>query len=407
MSLDPKQIEDALSLPDKDGLVSLAAAGTAGTADEAGTGSTADAGIAGTQHAPPLPQPLLRLCGGNLQLGSGCSGGSAGAAPLEATFRLVAPLAGCEAGEAGPAGSLSRQTEESESAAGTADCSPARTRQLLMQPQPAASLGGAAADGDAWSAEGHRLASFESAAWPGHILTADSHSGTLLLQQSSLALAGPRSQTFLLRPAQHSATTAGAAGGQLAFTLEPLSQPGSTVVADGLGLLRLQVGGSRLGLGLRDSVCLQYCLISQMQVLSVAARCPLNAWLLANLPAEAARQRGRPSWRHTLPAGGPRRTCLPAWRPPAARRHTRLPAGSHRPGGSCCTVALDMHGVSVHRTRTSAQLSTSAVHRCTVAPQRVAGLSPTAATLPNVSVSSQIQDELYTAYFNFLPPSQQ
>lgn len=271
LALDPKDLEDALSLPDSDGLVSLAAAGTAGAAGIAGTTSP--------HSAPPLPPPLLRLCGSSVQLGAGCRGGSGGgSAPLEATFRLVAPLAGCQAGSLGTEAEQGGKTAEGSSATSFARCSPAHTRQLLMQPQPASSLGGTGAD--AWSTLGRQLVSFESAAWPGHFLTADAASGSLQLQQARAAPGGAASQTFLLRPS-HSVTTAGTAGSQPAFSLEPLSQPGSSLVADKQGSLRLLVGGAGRG-GLAAAYIEWLCATStsQQQAASQPCTCRQCAGLL-------------------------------------------------------------------------------------------------------------------------------
>lgn len=191
VDFDPSRIEQALSLPDTQGLVSLAAAGEDG--------------------APPA---LVRLHSGGVQL-------SGGGAALDATFRLVAPLAGCLDDDATGGG-----------------CSPSHTRQLLMQRAPP---GTSAAAG--LHLGGPRLASFESASHPGHYLTADPTSSQLLLQQRRAAAAGQATQAFLLRP--HAA-----AGGR-AFTLEPLSQPGSTVQLAGgwrqLGVkVRLRLGVSHV-----------------------------------------------------------------------------------------------------------------------------------------------------------------
>lgn len=205
---DPERIEEAISLPDPEGLVSLAAPGWAGGgADHTG----ASAG-----GAPP-PPPLLRHCGGVAQLGGRCGGGAA--APLDATFRLAAPLAGCDAAE--PATGLP-----------STGCSPAATRRLLMQPAGAAALG---------SPPSLQLASFEPASQPGFFLTADAASGRLRLAQAREA--APASQTFLLhlQPAGRGATAA-----QLAFTLEPLSQPGRRVVLGGDGAA-LHVGPASRG----------------------------------------------------------------------------------------------------------------------------------------------------------------
>lgn len=189
---DPDHLEEALSLPTTEGLVSLAA----------------------LHEAPPAaPPPLVRHCDGRLQLGGSCRGGAG--SPLDATFRLTAPLAGCGGGaECSPE-----------------RCSPARARQLLMS-----APGGDAHLGGEGEGEGKgrlpQLLSFESASQPGFYLTADPASGSLVLQQA-LRGGAAAAQTFLLHPQPGS--------GHLAFVLEPLGQPGTRVGVDGdTSLLSLQ-----------------------------------------------------------------------------------------------------------------------------------------------------------------------
>lgn len=205
LQVDLSALEQALSLPDPTGLVSLQAV------------------PAGSSGSPPPPAPLLlRLsAGGGVQLGGH-------GAPLEATFRLVAPLAGCP-GTGGGSSSA---------------CSPHLTRRLLMEPGPAAQSGGGL------HLDGPRVASFEAVARPGQYLTADPASGSLLLQQAAAAAGGAAAQTFLLRP-----------GGGLgrSIALEPLSHPGAAVQLSGDGRqLRIVQVCAGHAVGLTGASCARY-----------------------------------------------------------------------------------------------------------------------------------------------------
>lgn len=211
LDADPTRIEDAISLPNATALLSLAlpAATPPGAAGPDGQG--------GSEGEPPL----LRHCAqGQLVLGRGCPGGG-GASPLDATFRMAPPLAGCQAGDSSPSGD---------------GCSPAAARQLLMQP---AQGGGGGEDGalhEASSAEdgtvgpssaGLLLASFEAASAPGHFLTADAATGRLVLRQARSQPAA--AQTFRLHTVPEGDDSGTPGGRPQTFELEPLSQPGTRI----------------------------------------------------------------------------------------------------------------------------------------------------------------------------------
>lgn len=197
LEADPAHIQDAISLPNANALVSLAL--------------PADGSSPEGQGGPPL----LRHCaGGELALAPSCPG-RGGASPLDATFRLAAPLSGCQAGD---------------SAAGGGACSPAATRRLLMQPAQGGGSGGEQSlhpDVNSSGAAGGRplagpqLVSFEAASFPGHFLTADAATGRLVLRQARGQPAA--AQTFRLHPLPAGDTP----DSHPFFELEPLSRPGS------------------------------------------------------------------------------------------------------------------------------------------------------------------------------------
>ncbi|KAL4434022.1 hypothetical protein ABPG75_000463 [Micractinium tetrahymenae] len=218
LDADPSRIEDAISLPNATALLSLALPAAAAPAHPATASSEGS-----SQGQPPL---LLRHCaGGELALGPSCPGGG-GVSPLDATFRLAAPLAGCEAGG---------------SAVDVEGCSAGPDRQLLMQPaqgsgskgdgvlRPASGAAGGY-DGPPPSA-GPQLVSFEATSAPGHFLTADSGTGRLVLRQARTQPAA--AQTFRLHPVPAAGADGSAPGGtsngQPAYELEPLSQPGTRI----------------------------------------------------------------------------------------------------------------------------------------------------------------------------------
>ncbi|EFN58808.1 hypothetical protein CHLNCDRAFT_56904 [Chlorella variabilis] len=181
---DPASIEKVVSVPDTAGFVSLGVAGASNSTEP---------------QLPAAPFPLLRHCNGSLSVGGSC-GGWPGSA-LDATFKLVAPLAGCQDGA--PAG-----------------CASPHARQLLTQPAVAFSDGGLNQE--------PQLVSFAAASQPCHYLTIDPSSGKLLLRQQlpagAASQASAAAQTFLLRPQAGMEE-----GDHMAFTLEPLSQPGTSV----------------------------------------------------------------------------------------------------------------------------------------------------------------------------------
>lgn len=210
LALSPADLESALSIPDRTGLVSLGLSG----------GSEL--------RAPEAPQLLLRHCNASVQLGGRCMGGPG--APLDATFRLAAPRAGCE--------------DEAGEAAAAAACSQAaaRARRLLMQ-KAAGAAEGATALPRQQQGGFPQLVSIEAASLPSHYLTALSGTSELALlpaQRTTTSGGGMRgsavAQTFLL----HLAGDGGA--GQPAFALEPLSQPGARVALTDDMRLRVQVG---------------------------------------------------------------------------------------------------------------------------------------------------------------------
>ncbi|PSC73151.1 hypothetical protein C2E20_3677 [Micractinium conductrix] len=221
--------------PDPATFVSLAVLPGTGGGGEGGEGAGAGEG---GRSSPP---PLLRHCAGDVRVGGGCRGSSA---PLDATWRLVAPLAGCPPppAEEGAAGA---------GAGAAVGCSPARTRQLLMFQQGGGSGGGGGGGGGglhterahepaaaaAASGAGPQLASFEAASAPGHFLTFDAPSASLVLRQAGAGGAFAAAQTFRLHPRHPSdgAASGGASHNQPSFSLEPLSLPGGGVELAGAG----------------------------------------------------------------------------------------------------------------------------------------------------------------------------
>lgn len=257
---DPASIEKVVSVPDTAGFVSLGVAGASNSTEP---------------QLPAAPFPLLRHCNGSLSVGGSC-GGWPGSA-LDATFKLVAPLAGCQDGA--PAG-----------------CASPHARQLLTQPAVAFSDGGLNQE--------PQLVSFAAASQPCHYLTIDPSSGKLLLRQQlpagAASQASAAAQTFLLRPQAGMEE-----GDHMAFTLEPLSQPGTSV--------RLVEHGQELGVQVRTLPHVGYARTDRLQGCAAALfDCALSAPVTA---------------RRVLPPMPPSSTwCLP-------------PRPATLPARACCTAA--------------------------------------------------------------------
>lgn len=241
VDVDPSRLEEALSIPDSTSFVSLRMAAPGGGGGGCVSSDDKRSTQPGEEVSAPAGLPagaLLRHCDGSVRFGGGCRGGSG--AKLDATFKMMAPLAGCAGAGEGPA---------EASAAGCASAYLTARRRLLVQ-RP----GEAAASSGLQQQEGEEvpwLVSFEAAAFPGQYLTVDQFNGTLALfpghkargsssSSSSSSVSGKsvaRAQTFRLHLAGAAAAAVGGCS-PAAFTLEPLSRPGSR--------LQLASGGSQL-----------------------------------------------------------------------------------------------------------------------------------------------------------------
>jgi hypothetical protein len=177
LAADPDDIEAAISVPSSQkAFMSLAV-------------STPNNSQSSALHPAEAHLPLLRHCKGQVLASNGC-GRSLGSA-LDATFKLVAPLAACE----------------DSSVPG---CGAAAARKLLAQLP--------VGDGSMVSKQ-PGLVSIEAVSQPGRYLTADMQSGELLLREPRDPGATHLVQSFALQPQPS------AAGSAAMFSLVPQGQP--------------------------------------------------------------------------------------------------------------------------------------------------------------------------------------